>query len=285
MTTIAFLGTGLIGAGMVEAALKRGEAVRVWNRSLDKAQPLGVLGARVAQSPAEAADGAERVHLALSDDAVVDAVLEEAAPAIARDTLVIDHSTTLPAGTAARAARLDQQGLAFLHAPVFMSPRMCADAKGLILCSGSRARFERAEPALAKMTGDVWWIGERPDLAAAYKLFGNAMLATIVAGLADVFAMAKALDIPPAEAHGLFSKFNPGAVINLRGAKMAQGEFLPASFTLAMARKDVRLMVESAGAEPLAVLPGIAARMDALLAAGHGEKDMGALAVETFLKT
>jgi 3-hydroxyisobutyrate dehydrogenase-like beta-hydroxyacid dehydrogenase len=61
---------------------------------------------------------------------------------------------------------------------------------------------------------------------------------------------------------------------------MARGQFSPASFELTMARKDVRLMLESAGALPLATLPGIAARIDALIAAGHGREDLSALAAD-----
>lgn len=43
------------------------------------------------------------------------------------------------------------------------------------------------------------------------------------------------------------------------------------------ARKDVRLMQETAGARPLAALPGIAGRMDALIAEGCGGDDLGVL--------
>lgn len=279
MAHLAFLGTGLIGAGMVEAALSRGEQVVVWNRSLDKARALEAAGARVAATPAEAAGGAARVHLALSDDAVVDAVLAEAAPGIGPGVLVIDHSTTSPAGTAARAAACEGRGVAFLHAPVFMSPAICRKAQGLMLCAGPRARFEAAEPALARMTGEVWWLGERPDLAAVYKLFGNAMIATIVGGLSDVFSMAAAQGIRPEDALALFGKFNPAGTVQLRGARMAQGDFAP-SFALTMARKDVRLMLEAAGDLPLAVLPGMAARMDQLIAGGHGEEDLAVLATD-----
>jgi len=73
-------------------------AGRMWNRSLDKARALERFGARVAGSPAEAVGGAERVHIVLSDDATVDAVLEQAAPAIGKGALVLDHTTVSPAG-------------------------------------------------------------------------------------------------------------------------------------------------------------------------------------------
>jgi 3-hydroxyisobutyrate dehydrogenase-like beta-hydroxyacid dehydrogenase len=64
-----------------------------------------------------------------------------------------------------------------------------------------------------------------------------------------------------------------------RAAKLAEGDFAP-SFELAMARKDVRLMLEEAarhGAE-LLVVPGVAAMLDAALARGDGASDMVAMA-------
>jgi 3-hydroxyisobutyrate dehydrogenase-like beta-hydroxyacid dehydrogenase len=60
---------------------------------------------------------------------------------------------------------------------------------------------------------------------------------------------------------------------------MAAGDYTP-SFELSMARKDVRLMLETARAQRLAALPGIAARMDELIAEGHGEDDLAVLGVD-----
>lgn len=271
--TTALLGTGLIGAGLVQGLVTRGETVCVWNRSPGKAEALAPLGVRVAGTPEDAVRGATHVHLALSDDAAVDAVLDRVAPALAADALVLDHTTTQPEATARRATRV----IEYLHAPVFMSPAMCAAAQGLMLCAGPRARFERAEARLTQMTGSVWYVGERPDLAAAYKLFGNAMILTIVGGLADVFAMAAERGIAAEEAYSVFSRFKAGATLDARGARMARGDFAP-TFALTMARKDLRLMLDTAGDRPLAVLPGLAQRMDSVIAAGYGDLDLGALA-------
>ncbi len=283
--TIAFLGTGMIAAGMIEAATKRGEHVRAWNRTLDKARALAPLGVEVAETPRAACTGAERVHIVLSDDAAVDSVIEACGDAL-DGALVIDHTTTSPGGTKARAARLEKQGVAFLHAPVFMSPPMCRDARGIMLAAGPKKTFERAQGALAKMTGSVEYLGERPDLAAANKLFGNAMILTITAGLADVFQMAKAAGIAPQDAFALFSKFNPGATLTYRGAEMAKGNFEP-RFELSMARKDARLMLEmaSSGGRELGVLPSIANWMDALIARGHASDDLGVLAIDALNET
>jgi 3-hydroxyisobutyrate dehydrogenase-like beta-hydroxyacid dehydrogenase len=277
MNNVAFLGTGLLGAAMVERMLAQGDSVRVWNRTVSKAHTLQPAGAVVARTAADAVVGAEHVHLALTDDTVVDAILTEVAPGLTRDAVVIDHSTTSPVTTRARAARLAQAGVRFLHAPVFMSPQMCRDGKGLIMVSGPSGVFDEVQPALARMTGDVWYLGERSDLAAAFKLFGNSMLFAINAGLTDVLAMAKNLGVPGEDAIALFSRFNTSLAIPMRGRKMAAGDF-SAMFELAMARKDVRLMLESAGDQPLIVLPALAARMDEVIAAGHGRDDMAAIA-------
>lgn len=282
MTKLTFLGTGLIGAGLIEAAARRGDQVTAWNRTPGKAQTLEAFGVRLAKSPAEAIAGADEVHLSVSDDAAVDAVLEACGDGL-RGKLVVDHTTTSPAGTAARAQRLTARGIAFLHAPVFMSPSMAKASTGLMLAAGPKDVFERAAPVLRKMTATLDYLGERADLAAAHKLFGNAMILSVIAGLADVFAMAKSLGISSADAFSLFGKFNLGGSLAYRGAAMAKGDYR-AAFELTMARKDARLMLESAGGEKLTVLPAIAARMDELLASGFGADDVGILAVESVPK-
>jgi 3-hydroxyisobutyrate dehydrogenase-like beta-hydroxyacid dehydrogenase len=175
--------------------------------------------------------------------------------------------------------RLNGGGIKFIHAPVFMSPQMARDGVGLVLVSGPRAVFEEVRGELEKMTGEVWYIGEEPDRAAAYKIFGNSMLFVIAAGVTDVFAMAKGLGIPAADALAVFSKFQPGGIIKARGEKMARGDF-SATFELTMARKDMRLMLEAAGSQPTVVLPSIAKRMDDAIAKGHGHEDLGAIAAE-----
>jgi prephenate dehydrogenase len=157
MSKIAFLGTGLLGSGFVKGLRSKGHDVVTWNRTAGKAQELVALGATVAATPGEAVAGADRVHLCLSADAAVDAVLEAVLPAIGRATPLLDHSTTAPKLTAARGARLAAAGQAFLHAPVFMSPAAAAKGVGIMLCSGPRALFDEVQAEVATMTGELWF--------------------------------------------------------------------------------------------------------------------------------
>jgi 3-hydroxyisobutyrate dehydrogenase-like beta-hydroxyacid dehydrogenase len=225
--------------------------------------------------------GAARVHLVLKDDAVVEEVLAALRPGLSRDTIIVDHTTTQPALTAARARRLTAEGVRYLHCPVFIGPAAAREGKGTILASGPQRLFEAVHDALARMAARVEYCGERPDLAAVYKLCGNAFIIGIAALVADVFAVARGSDVAPADALRILGFFDPSAVIAGRGKSMASGALGQPSFELAMARKDVRLMIESAGVRALAALPGIAARMDELIAEGYGAEDLAVIGLET----
>ena len=279
---IAWYGAGMMGSGFVEALRRLGDEVVVWNRTPEKAKALERFGAVAAIDPRAAARGADEIHMMLSDDASVDALLAQLDGAIESRTVVIDHTTVAPGPTAERFARCEARGIAFLHAPVFMSPQMTRERKGIMLVSGSEAVFARAKDKLAQLTGDLWYLGDQRDKAAALKLFGNEMLIFIVAGLADVFALARATGIESTAVMELFQHFKPAGTIDVRGKKIAEGDFSPA-FELVMARKDVRLMLESAaaGGVSLAVLPAIAKRMDELIAQGHGQEDLAVLGADS----
>jgi 3-hydroxyisobutyrate dehydrogenase len=276
---IAFLGTGMLGSGFVQHLCATTGSVTVWNRTAARAQPLAEAGAKVADTAADATRDAERIHLCLKDDAAVDAVLAAALPGAPADAVIIDHTTTSAEGAAARAARLAAEGRAFLHAPVFMSPAAAKDAKGIMLCAGPSDVFARVDGALASMTGDLWYVGEDLRRAAGMKLVGNAMLIAIAAGVADTLAVGKGVGLSAADAFSVLSRLKPGGAIDIRGKRMATGDFA-ATFELAMARKDMSLMLDAVGDAPLSALRAIAVRADELIAKGHGGDDLGVLAVD-----
>ncbi|MEQ1693810.1 MAG: NAD(P)-dependent oxidoreductase [Gemmatimonas sp.] len=283
MSTIAFLGTGLLGSALIEAASTRGDTVTVWNRTSAKARRLAAFGVSVADTPANAVRDAVRVHLVLKDDAAVEETIAALRPGLAPDAIVVDHSTTQPTLTAERALRLNAEGVRYLHCPVFIGPAAARKGEGSILVSGPQALFDVVQPALERMATKVHYFGERPDLAAVYKLFGNTFIIGVSALVADVFSIAASAGVSPLDSLQVLELVNPFTTIAGRGRNMAAGNYTP-SFELAMARKDVRLMMETAGPLPLAVLPSIATRMDALIAAGHGGSDLavlGAAAIAT----
>lgn len=283
MATVAVLGIGLLGAGFAEALLRNGHSVRVWNRTPAKAAALGAQGAQVAQTPADAVSGADRVHLVLSEDDAVDATIAAFRGSLGDGVPVIDHSTNQPARTAARFATLRGEGIRYLHAPVFMNPQNSREATGLMLIAGPKGEVDALLPALSTMTGRVWHVGERPDLAAVHKLFGNCALISMGAMMGDLLEIARVQGVPANEMLGLFEVFNAGALLPYAGKRVIAAGTRPTSFALTMARKDVRLMIESAGGpDDLVGLPAIAAAMDAAIAAGHGDQDYAVFGAPRF---
>lgn len=278
--TIAFFGTGLMGSGFVRRLRANGHEVNVWNRRPAKAQALVADGIRAFDDPAAALAGAERIHLSLSDDAAVDAVLEPLAGLIPQATWIVDHTTTAVAPTAERVARWNARDRVFVHAPVFMGPANAAEGSGLMLVSGDPARHDALLGALQPMTGKVLYLGPAPERAAAFKLFGNLTLIGMMGVLGDVNRLAHAVGIGTAEAFSLFEHFNPGQFLPARAARIAGGDFSRPSFEVAMARKDVRLMIEEAARHgvDLFVMPGVAAMYDAAIARGEGALDSAAAA-------
>jgi len=277
---IAFFGTGLLGSNFVRALRRRGEAVHVWNRTTARARALEAEGARVFEEPAAAVRGAARVHLTVSDDAAVDDVLERARPGLEAGVVIVDHTTTSPAGTAARAARWAERGIPFQHAPVFMGPQNALEGTGVMMASGDHALFVRLEPELAKMSGKVVYLGPTPERAAAMKLLGNLFLITLTSGIADALALAKALGVSPQDAAGMLDWFNPGLTMPGRWKRVLAADYEHPSWELAMARKDARLMMEAAARAGVSLdfLPAAAAAMDTLIGEGHAHADWTVLA-------
>lgn len=277
---IAFFGMGLLGANFVRAALRRGEQVNVWNRTADRARVLEADGARVFDDPAEAARGATRIHLTVSDDAAVDGVLARARAGIGSAAVIVDHTTTSASGVRARAERHAREGIEFQHAPVFMGPQNARESTGTMLVSGDAQRVERLRPELEKMTGKLVYLGPAEERAAQFKLMGNLFLMHITGGVGEVLALGKAFGIEPRDAAKIFQIFNPGATLGARVSRIVAPQGAATSWELQMARKDARLMQEAAteGGVELALLQQIAAAMDRGIAAGHAREDWTVIA-------
>ena len=275
---IAVFGTGLMGSGFVRRLLSQGHSVHVWNRSPAAAKALEADGAQAFATSVDALAGVERVHLSLADDTSVDAVLEPLAAVIAASCWIIDHTTTLPSATGERARRWAERGRVYLHAPVFMGPVNAAQGTGVMLLSGDPQQCARVLAELEQMTGRVIQLGTQPERAAAYKLFGNLAFLGMSALAGDIVRLAHATGVNPQDAAKMFEQFNPGDFFAARFAKVAEGPYEPASFTVSMARKDVRLMVEEAAEHgcPLVVMPAVAAQYDAAIARGESAIDSSA---------
>lgn len=194
MSTVAFLGLGVMGQGMVVNLVRAGHEVRAWNRSGVDHLPAAVRDSiSPAPNVATAVAGADAVLFCLSDDAAVtDLLIGEGrlASAVTPGMLVIDLSTVDPATSVKEAGIIADRGGHFLDAPVF-GTRGEAMAGGLwIVVGGARADFDRAHAVLAPMSETLHYMGPTGS-GTAMKLVGNLLVASQLQALAEALVLAR----------------------------------------------------------------------------------------------
>jgi 3-hydroxyisobutyrate dehydrogenase len=269
---VAVLGTGTMGAPMAGNLAKAGLDVRVWNRTAEKARR--VEGAEAFESASEAVAGAEFVLTILSDgDAVEDAVRDldfgEAA--------WLQMSTVGIVATERLMEMAADRGVPFVDAPVVGTKEPAEQGKLTVLASGPRDVRERAKPvfdAVAARTIELGDAGEGTRL----KLVINSWLVTMVEGLAETIAFSEAIGLDPERFLETIEGGPLGpAYAQLKGKMMIARKFDP-SFSLALARKDARLVLEAAHRHGFdaALVEVVARKMDRAIADGHGDEDMAA---------
>jgi len=275
----AFLGMGLLGSNFVKALLKKGEQVQVWNRTTSKAKELEQFGAKSFEQVSDAVKGADRIHLALKDDASVNDVLQAAAAGLTPGAVIIDHTTTSKEGAIQRTKQWQEKGFFYQHAPVFMGPVNALEGTGLMMVSGNEELIAKLQPELSNMTGKLLHFGPEVGKAAAMKLVGNTFLLCFVAGLRDTLSVAKTLEVPVADLYNLFDNWNPASMLEARLKRMTSGDYSQPSWELNMARKDAGLFMEaSKNKTELALIPSIAELMDKWIEKGYGNNDWTVIA-------
>ncbi|ADJ44505.1 3-hydroxyisobutyrate dehydrogenase [Amycolatopsis mediterranei S699] len=272
--TVAFLGTGIMGAPMAANIAKAGLDVRVWNRTREKAEPLSDVAA-VADSAASAADGADTLVTMLADGPAVAEAFEAASPA--SGTLWLQMSTVGLDWTDRLAALAEQAGVVFVDAPVLGTRQPAEQAQLQVLASGPEEARPKATPVFDAVAIKTQWLGPAGN-GSRLKLVLNAWVLALTNGTAESLGLARALGLDPA----LFLETIEGGGLDVgyahvKGGAMLSGEYPPA-FPAALAAKDARLVVEAAAEDvDVAGAKAALAHLEAAVEAGHGDEDMAAL--------
>ncbi|MFF8861369.1 NAD(P)-dependent oxidoreductase [Streptomyces sp. NPDC015139] len=285
--TVSVLGTGIMGAAMARNLCRAGFAVRVWNRTREKAEPLADDGAQVAGTPAEAVEGADVVLTMLHDGNTVLDVMREAAPGL-RPGAVWAQCTTAGIDLAADlAAFAAGRGLVLYDAPV-LGTRQPAEAGQLtVLAAGPEEGREKVTPVFDAVGAKTLWTGDDPGAGSAsrLKLVANSWVLAATAATGEVLALAKALGVDP---HTFFDLIEGGPLdmgyLRAKAALVLDGKLSPASFAVATAEKDARLIVEAGEGNGvrLDVAAATAERFARAAAQGHADEDMAAAYFASF---
>jgi 3-hydroxyisobutyrate dehydrogenase len=276
--TLAVLGTGIMGAAMARNWLKAGEAVRVWNRSRQKAEPLAGSGARVADDPAEAVDGADVVVTMLYDAEAVTETMEIAVARLQPGALWLQMSTVGIDGAQKLAELADRHQITYVDAPVLGTREPAEQGKLTALASGPEEVRERVERLLEPVAARILWLGPA-GAGSRLKLVANTWVLTVTAGIADAIGLADGLGLDGADFLDVISGGSLDvAYAHIKGPLMMRREF-PTSFPVGGALKDANLIVaagEAAGVD-LAVVEAVRAHLDEVAREGHRDEDMAAM--------
>ena len=278
-TTVAVLGTGIMGAAMARNLLSAGMEVRAWNRSREKAGPLEEECAEVAENPKDAARGADYILTMLADaDVVEEAVRGDVLSALAEDGVWLQMSTVGEGGNERLARLATDSGVAYVDAPVLGTKQPAEQGQLIVLASGPEEVRERSEQIFSAIGSNTVWLGEAGE-GSRLKLVINNWIVGLLGVLAETVAFAEAIGVDPAK----FLETIEGGPLGLpyaqlKGTMMVEDDF-PTSFSANLARKDAALVLDAAEAHALRmrITESVVARFDEAIQAGHGDEDMAAV--------
>ena len=169
VSTVAVLGTGIMGSGMARNLARAGLETRAWNRTRERAEQLADAGITVADTLAEAVEGADCVITMLADGDGVREVMsgsDGALAAISTDAVWLQMSTIGIAATEQLAGLAAERGVAFVDAPVLGTKQPAEAGQLTVLASGPEASLNRCDPVFEAVGGRTIRLGEAETAAA-----------------------------------------------------------------------------------------------------------------------
>ncbi|NUO45035.1 MAG: NAD(P)-dependent oxidoreductase [Streptomyces sp.] len=285
--TVSVLGTGIMGAAMARNLARAGHTVRAWNRSRAKAEPLTIDGITLADTPAEAVEGADVVLTMLYDGPAALDVMRQAAPALRPGASWVQSTT---AGIEAVTDLVDfarEHDLVFYDAPVLGTRQPAEAGQLLVLAAGPSEHRDAVTPVLDAVGARTVWTGENgaEGTATRLKLVANSWVIATTNALGEVLALSQALDVDP---QSFFDAIAGGPLdmgyLHAKSGLILGNQLSPAQFAVSTAAKDARLIVEAGekNGVRLDVAAASAERLERAAAQGHGDEDMAAAYFASF---
>jgi 3-hydroxyisobutyrate dehydrogenase len=244
---LGWIGIGRMGYAMAERLAKAGADLTVWNRTRAKAEPLAALGAKVATDLTELA-ACDIVFVMVSTWDDVREVINGPRGLLSgprAPKMVIECSSISLDGSAELRMLLSQRGVQMLAAPVSGNAKVIKAGRLSFVCSGPRAAFDAALPALKMMGPAASYVGEG-ELARIVKICHNVFLGVVIQSLAEITVLAQKAGVPrhafldfinQSVMGSTFSRYKTPALVNLD---------FHVTFTPQLLRKDLDLGLDAA---------------------------------------
>ena len=244
MSSVALLGTGLLGESIGQRLLERGVSLYVWNRTRDRSQALIDAGAQALSSPSEAPRCCDSLITVLRDGPVTAAVLNDISP--------LDGSTLITMGTVgvtesqALAQQAAQQGGRYLEAPVLGSKPQALNGSLLVMAGGEEQVFAEQHPLLSHLSQDPLFVGPVGS-GAATKLALNQLIASLTHSFSISLQLIQRAGVPVETFMAILrtsALYAP--TFDKKLQRMLDHNYADPNFSTALLRKDLRLFLEEA---------------------------------------
>ncbi|HEX4490531.1 MAG TPA: NAD(P)-dependent oxidoreductase [Acidimicrobiia bacterium] len=279
-TVFAVLGLGLMGHGIALNARRAALPTIVWNRSPARTEDLETIGAVVADSASEAAALADVVVTMVTDlGAVLAIAIDQGMLDAIRPGAIWVQMSTIGLGIDRVAELVAERrpDVTLIDAPVSGSKVPAEQGTLTIFGSGPDDARPRVEPFFDAVGRRTVWVGAT-GTGSRMKLVNNTLLALTAEGLAGAVRLARRLELGnEALLSGLDDSPLLCAWARAKLLRISNNDY-SAEFSLANARKDVRLaMAAFAPSEP-AILRTLGAEWDDVVARGFGDDDVTVIA-------
>ncbi|MFK7846940.1 MAG: NAD(P)-dependent oxidoreductase [Rhodothermales bacterium] len=251
MTKIGFIGLGAMGLRMATRLNAAGYDLAVYNRSRGPADQLADLGARIADSPREAATDASVVISMVTDDEISSIVwMDEESGALGgmkNGAVAVESSTLTPALSKKLGKAAGKHGIRFLEAPVVGTRPHAERGQLTYLVGGEADTLEAVREVLSIMGAVVHHVGP-VGTGMSMKLAVNALFAIQVAALGEVIPALERSGIAKEEAVAILNSLAISSPVAQHIAgRMLEGGFAP-NFPIDLVEKDLRYCIEMAKA-------------------------------------
>jgi 3-hydroxyisobutyrate dehydrogenase-like beta-hydroxyacid dehydrogenase len=287
---IGLIGLGLMGKPMGMNLLKAGHALKVWNRTASKADELVAAGATLANSPKDAATGADVLITMVSDPPALESVLwgadgkdSGALSALKSGSTYIDSSTVSPALARKIADACAQRGVRFLDAPVTGGDWGAKKGELVFMIGGDAETLKAVEPILRVMGKRLFHLGPN-GAGQTIKLAMNLILALQVDALAEALALVTRAGLQGESLIEVMqSSMARSGVLDVKAPNLLKGEYKP-SFPLRLMHKDLSLALDLANQLGVGLPATAAARETYNYVKGASKEDLDYSAVMKFWK-
>lgn len=282
---VAFLGLGLMGAGMAHRLAGAGFPLSVYNRNREKSAPLGAVGAKIAAVPREAAAGAQIVVSMVADDNASRGMWlgdQGALAGVAKGALLIESSTLTVGWVKELAQVAAARGCDFIDAPVTGSRPQAAAGELNFLVGGTADAFEKARVVLAVMGRSMTHLGAAGS-GALLKLINNFLCGVQAASLAEAMAMIERAGLDRTRALEILTTGAPGSpLLKTFSGRMTAADFTP-NFLLRLMAKDLTYARQEGTQHGIEMTTAAAALQvfQRAIDKGDGDRDVSAV-VEQF---